>query len=68
MFAIPALSPGFDPDWESAGHIESAVRQVSTWMKSRPVSGHDSGGPEAAGADSLDCCGGGALGRRFGRP
>ena len=37
--AIPALSPGFDPDWESAGHIESAVRQVSTWMKSRPVSG-----------------------------
>ena len=37
--AIPALSPGFDRDWETAGHIEAAVQQVSAWMASRPVVG-----------------------------
>ena len=37
--AIPALSPGFDPGWEEAGHIEAAVQQVSAWMAARPVAG-----------------------------
>ena len=37
--AVPALSPGFDQDWETAGHIEAAVQQVSAWMASRPVAG-----------------------------
>lgn len=36
---IPALSPGFDPDWETSGHIEAAVQQVSSWIESRPVAG-----------------------------
>ena len=37
--AIPALSPGFDPGWEEAGHIEAAVQQISAWIASRPVAG-----------------------------
>ena len=37
--AIPAVSPGFDPDWEAAGHIEAAVQQLSSWIESRPVAG-----------------------------
>ena len=37
--AIPALSPGFDADWEASGHIEAAVQQVSAWLESRPVVG-----------------------------
>ena len=36
---IPALSPAFDADWESNGHIEAAVRQVLGWMQSREVVG-----------------------------
>ena len=36
---IPALSPGFDPEWEEAGHIEAAVRQVVAWIESRPLAG-----------------------------
>jgi acetylornithine deacetylase/succinyl-diaminopimelate desuccinylase-like protein len=35
--AIPALSPHFDPDWESSGHIRDAVDQISTWIQSRPI-------------------------------
>ena len=37
--AVPALSPAFDADWESSGHIEEAVRLVSAWIESRPVVG-----------------------------
>ena len=37
--AIPALSPHFDPDWETSGHIRAAVDQISTWIKGRPVEG-----------------------------
>ncbi|WP_419946714.1 M20/M25/M40 family metallo-hydrolase [Candidatus Poriferisodalis sp.] len=37
--AIPALSPSFDADWETAGHIEAAVQQVAAWLKSRPIAG-----------------------------
>ena len=37
--AVPALSPAFDADWESSGHIEEAVRLVSAWIESRPVAG-----------------------------
>ena len=37
--AVPALSPAFDADWESAGHIEGAVGLVSAWIESRSVAG-----------------------------
>lgn len=37
--AVPALSPAFDPDWESAGHIEAAAAQIVAWIESRPVAG-----------------------------
>lgn len=37
--SIPALSPHFDPDWETSGHIRAAVDQISTWIKGRPVQG-----------------------------
>ena len=36
---VPALSPAFDADWESSGHISEAVRLVSAWIESRPVAG-----------------------------
>ncbi len=37
--AVPALSPAFDPDWEANGHLEHAVRMVSSWMAARPLAG-----------------------------
>ncbi len=37
--AIPALSPGFDSDWEASGHIEAAVQQIRQWIQSRSVQG-----------------------------
>ncbi len=37
--AIPALSPAFDPDWATTGHIDAAVQFVHTWITSRPVAG-----------------------------
>ena len=36
---IPALSPGFDPQWEEAGHIDAAAAQVAAWIRSRPLAG-----------------------------
>ncbi len=36
---VPALSPSFDPDWEASGHIRTAVDQIVTWIKARPVQG-----------------------------
>jgi acetylornithine deacetylase/succinyl-diaminopimelate desuccinylase-like protein len=36
---IPALSPTFDADWATSGHIDAAVDQISTWLASRPVAG-----------------------------
>ncbi len=37
--AIPALSPAFDPDWESTGHIGRAADLIEEWIRSRPVAG-----------------------------
>ena len=37
--AIPALSPAFDPDWATSGHIGTAVDLVAGWMAARPVAG-----------------------------
>lgn len=36
---IPALSPAFDPDWASNGHIDRAADQIESWIRARPVQG-----------------------------
>lgn len=36
---IPNKSPMFDPDWESHGHMEKAVRQLEAWCVKQPVKG-----------------------------
>lgn len=36
---IPALSPAFDPDWESNGHIEDAIQHIAEWCSSQPIEG-----------------------------
>lgn len=37
--AIPARSPGFDPDWRHHGHLDRAVGLVHDWCRARPVEG-----------------------------
>ena len=37
--AIPAKSPGFDPDWESNGHIDAAVDLIVGWCRQRAIQG-----------------------------
>ncbi|MDA3039645.1 MAG: M20/M25/M40 family metallo-hydrolase [Actinomycetota bacterium] len=37
--AIPALSPAFDPDWATSGHIDAAVELVTAWIAARPIVG-----------------------------
>jgi acetylornithine deacetylase/succinyl-diaminopimelate desuccinylase-like protein len=36
---IPNKSPLFDPDWESAGHMDRAVALMERWCKAQPVDG-----------------------------
>lgn len=37
--SLPALSPAFDEQWETNGHIDAAVDQIVAWLSSRPVAG-----------------------------
>lgn len=37
--AIPCLSPSFDPDWATHGHIHHAATFLANWCRSRPLSG-----------------------------
>jgi acetylornithine deacetylase/succinyl-diaminopimelate desuccinylase-like protein len=37
--AIPAKSPGFDPDWEAHGHIEAVLRNAAGWVEAQKVEG-----------------------------
>jgi acetylornithine deacetylase/succinyl-diaminopimelate desuccinylase-like protein len=37
--AIPNRSPLFDPDWQSAGHMERAVELIRSWCADRRVPG-----------------------------
>ncbi|HSV83406.1 MAG TPA: M20 family metallopeptidase [Ramlibacter sp.] len=37
--AIPAKSPGFDPDWVRHGHIETVVRNAAAWVEAQKVEG-----------------------------
>ena len=36
---IPAKSPHFDPQWETSGHIERAIRLAEAWVRTQPVRG-----------------------------
>jgi acetylornithine deacetylase/succinyl-diaminopimelate desuccinylase-like protein len=36
---IPNVSPAFDPDWATSGHMDDAVELVHGWMSSRPING-----------------------------
>ena len=37
--AIPAKSPGFDPDWAAHGHIDTVLRNAATWIEAQKVPG-----------------------------
>ncbi len=37
--AIPAKSPGFDPDWAAHGHIETVLRNAASWVEAQKVEG-----------------------------
>ena len=39
LIAIPAQSPGFDPQWDATGDLRRAVELVNSWSTSRPISG-----------------------------
>ncbi|MDY7106395.1 MAG: M20/M25/M40 family metallo-hydrolase [Actinomycetota bacterium] len=36
---IPALSPAFDPDWATSGHLDAAVAMLSGWAEARSIDG-----------------------------
>lgn len=36
---IPCISPAYDPDWESAGHVERAVQLLADWAGRRQING-----------------------------
>ena len=37
--AIPAKSPGFDPDWAAHGHLETVLRNAAAWVEAQKVEG-----------------------------
>ncbi|ABM39374.1 M20 family metallopeptidase [Polaromonas naphthalenivorans] len=37
--AIPAKSPGFDPEWVQHGFIDAVVRNAATWVEAQKVEG-----------------------------
>lgn len=37
--AIPAKSPGFDPEWAQHGHIETVLRNAAQWVEAQKVEG-----------------------------
>ena len=37
--AIPAKSPGFDPDWAQHGFIDTVVRNAAAWVEAQKVEG-----------------------------
>jgi acetylornithine deacetylase/succinyl-diaminopimelate desuccinylase-like protein len=37
--AIPAKSPGFDPQWAEHGHIETVLRNAASWVEAQKVPG-----------------------------
>lgn len=37
--AVPAKSPGFDPDWAAHGYIDTVVRDAAAWVEAQKVEG-----------------------------
>jgi acetylornithine deacetylase/succinyl-diaminopimelate desuccinylase-like protein len=37
--AIPAKSPGFDPEWAQHGYIETVLRNAASWVEAQKVEG-----------------------------
>jgi acetylornithine deacetylase/succinyl-diaminopimelate desuccinylase-like protein len=37
--AIPAKSPGFDPQWQQHGYIENVLRNAAAWVETQKVAG-----------------------------
>jgi len=37
--AIPAKSPGFDPQWQQHGYIETVLRNAANWVEAQKVAG-----------------------------
>ncbi len=36
---IPCLSPAYDPEWATAGHLDRAVELLANWAEDRPIRG-----------------------------
>lgn len=39
LVEIPALSPGFDPEWATTGHLAAAIEHVRGWIEARHLPG-----------------------------
>lgn len=39
LVEIPAVSPAFDPDWSTNGHLDAVVAHVRQWIDSRELAG-----------------------------
>ena len=39
LVRIPALSPAFDPDWRSSGHLDAAIAHLRDWVDARGIEG-----------------------------
>ncbi|MEC3980663.1 M20/M25/M40 family metallo-hydrolase [Amycolatopsis sp. H20-H5] len=39
LVEIPALSPAFDSDWASTGHLKAAIEHVREWIAAREIPG-----------------------------
>jgi acetylornithine deacetylase/succinyl-diaminopimelate desuccinylase-like protein len=37
--AIPALSPAFDADWATSGHLDAAAEHLRSWLAGRAIAG-----------------------------
>ena len=37
--AIPAKSPGFDPQWQQHGYLETVLRNAASWVEAQKVEG-----------------------------
>jgi acetylornithine deacetylase/succinyl-diaminopimelate desuccinylase-like protein len=37
LVALPALSPQFDPSWQTSGHLRAAVDHMASWAAARPL-------------------------------
>lgn len=39
LVKIPAVSPAFDPDWATSGHLDAVVAHVHDWIAAREIAG-----------------------------